>query len=68
MWGRDAANVEGSSRSRRTSLHSAYARTVMGSSFSLDTATNPGRNDAHGLRCKRCNLVQFLVRALYSPC
>lgn len=57
MWGQDAAAVEESNGSRRNSLYSSYARTVMGSSSTLDTTTSSGRTDAHGMRCRRCASV-----------
>lgn len=57
LWKRDTANIDEKSGSRRNSLYSSYARTVMGSASSTDTSTNGSL--AHGIRCKRCNLVRI---------
>lgn len=57
LWKRDTANIDEKSGSRRNSLYSSYARTVMGSASTTDTSTNGSL--AHGIRCKRCNLVSI---------
>ena len=66
LWGRDAATVdEEERRSRRGSLGSAYAGTVIGpSSSTLKTAVRSEDADCHDMRCDVCRKVR-LVAVLY---
>ncbi|KAF7798026.1 hypothetical protein EIP86_009238 [Pleurotus ostreatoroseus] len=64
LWQRD--NTEEPTRSRRNSMYSAYARTVMGVASSADASTFGGL--AHGLRCKRCNMPIIGIRYQCANC
>ncbi|KAJ3559617.1 hypothetical protein NM688_g233 [Phlebia brevispora] len=66
LWGQDAATIEGIPRSRRTSLYSSYARTVLGSVSTVNASVGGGL--AHGMRCKRCNLPIVGVRFQCANC
>lgn len=71
LWGRDAATVdEEGKRSRRGSLGSAYARTVIGPSASaLDITQRSGDIDSHDQRCDVCRKVSlgsYCTPALFS--
>ena len=59
LWGKDAATVdEEGKKSRRGSLGSAYARTVIGPSASaLDLDLQHGVADSHNIRCDVCRKV-----------
>ena len=66
LWGRDAATIDEERRSRRGSLGSAYAGTVIGpSSSTMNTASRLGNTECHDLRCDVCRKVSSLV-ALYG--
>lgn len=66
LWGRDAATVdEEAKRSRRGSLGSAYARTVIGPSASaLDITLRSGDMDSHDQRCDVCRKVSSVATVL----
>lgn len=65
LWDRDAPNLNTPPRSRRDSLTSSYARTVMaasGSSLDLKTIVGHSGSDDHGVRCSNCSVVCFHLR------
>lgn len=68
LWDRDAQNLDTPPRSRRDSLTSSYARTVMaasGSSLDVGTVVGHGNYEDHGLRCGNCAVVRrFEYRVL----
>ncbi|CAL1714191.1 unnamed protein product [Somion occarium] len=70
LWDRDAPNLETPPRSRRDSLLSSYARTVMaGSGSSLDVATVSGMDpEDHGIRCSECTKPIRGVRFQCANC
>ncbi|KAK7685725.1 hypothetical protein QCA50_011070 [Cerrena zonata] len=72
LWDRDAPTLDTPPRSRRDSLTSSYARTVMaGSGSSLDlggTVVGHGTSEDHGLRCSHCSVVIRGVRYQCAMC
>ncbi|GJE98059.1 ZZ-type zinc finger-containing protein [Phanerochaete sordida] len=67
LWGRDAATVdEETKRSRRGSLGSGYARTVMAPS--APTADTAGDGESHGIRCDVCRKMILGTRYQCAMC
>lgn len=56
LWGRDAATVdEEAKKSRRGSLGSGYARTVIGPAVATEETS--GEGESHDIRCEVCRKV-----------
>ncbi|KIP04529.1 hypothetical protein PHLGIDRAFT_129451 [Phlebiopsis gigantea 11061_1 CR5-6] len=70
LWGKDAATVdEEGKKSRRGSLGSAYARTVIGPSASaLDLDLHHGVANSHNTRCDVCRKMILGVRYQCAMC
>ncbi|EKM50674.1 uncharacterized protein PHACADRAFT_178406, partial [Phanerochaete carnosa HHB-10118-sp] len=67
LWGRDAATIdEEARRSRRGSLGSGYARTVIGPSVAPVETT--GEGESHDIRCDVCRKMILGVRYQCAMC
>ncbi|TCD69146.1 hypothetical protein EIP91_008622 [Steccherinum ochraceum] len=68
-WNTDGPKMEGP-RSRRDSLLSSYARTVIGgrSTTSLNASSVAGETDSHGLQCNECRTMIVGVRYQCASC